>query len=154
LLTARSTLDTLAGEPLKERCVRLALLTSSQFCAFHLMEALLVHPDHSRQRQVRRASAPDDLQVGDVQVQVAMDLLLQASLTPNPPLLLEKNSDVANYALANPYVDQGVGDPRYLARRDPAKVHLACGIVDIAGQQLVLFASLGYELAVTVARGL
>ena len=42
----------------------------------YFTEALLVHPDRSQERQVHNASAPVDLEVSGVQVQIRVGLLL------------------------------------------------------------------------------
>src|SRR5215210_4197982 len=115
-------------------------------------EALLVHPACHQQRHACDPSRPTDLQVGGIQVEVGVFLLLQRALSPSLLLLFEPPGDAAYGVLAHLHPAQRLGDTSYLPDRDPGEVHLEDRLFHIAGHPLVALKDLRYELALAVAR--
>jgi hypothetical protein len=103
----------------QQRGVGRSLLRGGNLNGQHLPKAFLVHPHAHQKRHAPNPHSPANLQVGGVQVQIGVFLLLQRTLPPLPLLLFEPTGDAAYGVLADPYLAQGIGDPGYLPDRDP-----------------------------------
>src|SRR5215210_5706393 len=131
-----------------------SFLRASNLHRQHLPKALLVHPYAHQERHAPYPRPPANLQVGGVQVQIGVALLLQRALPPLPLLLFEPTGDAAYGVLADPHSAQRLGDAGYLPDRDPGEVHLKDRFFHVSCHALVALKYLSYELALAVARHL
>src|SRR5215213_11453602 len=90
----------------QQRSVGGSLLRVSYLDRQHLPKALLVYPDCGQQRHARNPRSPTDLQVGGIQIEIWIFLLLQSALPPFFLLLFETRGDAAYGILADPYLAQ------------------------------------------------
>ena len=95
---------------------------------------------------------PANLEVGGVQVEIGIALLLKRALPPVPLLPFKPRGDPDYGVLANPHPTQSVSDARHLAHRDPGEVHLKDRLFDVSAHPLVAFEEVRNELALAVAR--
>jgi hypothetical protein len=83
----------------------------------------ILHP-HARQKgHARHARPPVDLQIRGVQIQVEVPCG-SASIVRPAAALRDKQRCGSPLHQADLHSAQGLGDPGYLARRDPTEVHL------------------------------
>src|SRR5215211_3561033 len=139
-------------EPPKQRGVGLSLLRAGHLHCQDLPKALLVHSYAGQKRHASDPRSPPNLQVGGVQIEIGIALLLKRALSPFFLLLFEARGDAAHRVLADPHLAQRVGDAGYLAHRDPREIHLKDRLLNVAGHPLVALEDLGDELTFPVSR--
>src|SRR5215212_5308829 len=135
----------------QQRGVGNSLLLAGHLRRQDLPEALLVHSYADQKRHGRDPRSPSDLQVGGIQLEVGVFLILQRTLAPFLLLFFKTRGDAAYGILAYPHLAQSVGDAGYLPDRDPTEVHLENRLLDVPGHALVTLEDFDDELALPVA---